>query len=80
MFSTVGCWECHGYAAEGGVGPKLAPDPLPYAAFQAQVRAPRQDMPHYSVDQLSDQDLADIYAYVQSIPRPPDTIPLLQRP
>ncbi|HLG74353.1 MAG TPA: cytochrome c [Chloroflexota bacterium] len=79
LFAKDGCYECHDYAGEGsaGTGPKLAPNPLPYPAFYAQVRTPRQDMPKYPVQFLSDQDLADIYAYVQSIPAPPSNIPLL---
>ena len=38
-------------------------------------------MPPYSGKILSDGDLADIYAYLQSIPKPPDatSIPLLNR-
>jgi mono/diheme cytochrome c family protein len=32
-----------------------------------QTRTPRQDMPAYRKDHLSDQDLADIYAYLRSI-------------
>ena len=77
VFSTVGCWERHGYAADGDVGPKLGPNPLPYGAFAAPVRTPRQDMPHSTPDQLSEQDLADIYAFIQSIPPPPTSSPPL---
>jgi mono/diheme cytochrome c family protein len=29
-------------------------------------------MPRYSTKILSDDDLADIYGYLQSIPKPPD--------
>ena len=29
-FAKHGCWQCHGFAGQGGVaGPKLAPDPMP---------------------------------------------------
>ena len=81
LFTKVGCYQCHGFAGQGSnaTGPKLTPAPLPFVAFQAQVRTPRQDMPKYSPQVLSDQDLADIYAYVQSIPAPPaaSSIPLL---
>jgi mono/diheme cytochrome c family protein len=38
-------------------------------------------MPPFSEKILPDPDLADIYAYLQSIPKPPDykTIPLLNQ-
>jgi len=79
---SIGCYACHGTVGQGAsTGPKLAPGPIPYAAFQQQVRQPRQDMPRFGVEFLSDQDLADIYAYVQSIPpgAAATTIPLLNR-
>ena len=69
------CYTCHGTVGQGadrGTGPKLAPNPSPYAAFALQMRSPRQDMPAYRKQFLSDQDLADIYAYLSSIkPSPP---------
>jgi mono/diheme cytochrome c family protein len=82
VFTQIGCYACHGTIGQGAsTGPRLAPNPLPYAAFAQQVRQPRQDMPRFSPEFLSEQDLADIYAYVSSIqPGPPPTaIPLLNR-
>jgi len=82
VFVQIGSSACHGTVGQGAsTGPKLAPGPLPYAAFAGQVRQPRQDMPRFAPQFLSDQDLADIYAYLQSIqPGPPATaIPLLNR-
>jgi mono/diheme cytochrome c family protein len=82
LYVTDGCYECHGYAAQGGAGtgPKLGPNPIPYAAFSFQVRSPRDEMPPYTAKVLSDADLADMYAFVQSLPQPPkpDSIPLLK--
>jgi mono/diheme cytochrome c family protein len=77
---TVGCYACHGTVGQGAsTGPKLAPSPIPFDAFRQQVRQPRQDMPRFGPEQLSDQDLADIYGYLQSIPAGPSAtaIPLL---
>ena len=76
------CYTCHGtvgHGADRGTGPKLAPNPSPYAAFALQVRTPRLDMPAYRKPFLSDQELADIYAYLLTIkPSPPaKDIPLL---
>jgi mono/diheme cytochrome c family protein len=41
---------------------------------------PRSQMPPFTAKVLSDQQVADIYSYVQTFPKPPDpkTIPLLQ--
>jgi hypothetical protein len=60
-------------------GPRLAPDPIPFEALSAFVRSTSRQMPPYRVKILSDADLADIYAYLQSIPKPPDakTLPQL---
>ena len=76
------CYTCHGTVGQGaerGAGPKLAPNPFPWAGFEFQVRTPRQDMPAYRKAHLTDQELADIYAYVASIKASPKpaALPLL---
>jgi ubiquinol-cytochrome c reductase cytochrome c subunit len=82
-FLKYQCYTCHGTVGQGadrGAGPKLAPNPFPWAGFEFQVRTPRQDMPAYRRQHLPDQDLADIYAYVRTIkaPQPASSIPLLK--
>ena len=80
VYANYGCWSCHGYEGQGATtGPKLAPDPLPQEGFNAFVRTTNQAMPPYHESVLSDADLADIYAFMQSIPKAadPKTIPLL---
>ena len=75
-----GCWQCHGFAGQGGIaGPKLAPDPMPLVALTAFVRHTRGAMPPYQEAILSGADLADIHAWLQSLPKPRDykSIPLL---
>jgi len=75
-----GCWQCHGFVGQGGVtGPKLGPNPLPLDALSAFVRNTRGGMPPYQSAILSEADLADIHAYLQSVPKAPDykSIPLL---
>jgi len=75
-----GCWQCHGFVGQGGVtGPKLAPDPMALEAMSAFVRNTRGGMPPYQRAILSDADLADIHAYLQSLPKARDykSIPLL---
>src|SRR4029077_16569299 len=82
VYTADGCYECHGREAQGGAGtgPKLGPAPIPYPAFVFQVRTPRDQMPPYTGKVLSDAELADIYAFVQSQPQPPkvDSIPQLK--
>ena len=80
-FERTGCWQCHGHQGQGGrEGPRIAsPVPLAWPAFSAFVRTTRADMPPYTESVLSNQELADIYAYVRSIPPAPNfkTIPML---
>ena len=78
-YNAVGCWQCHGYSGQGGAGPKIAPNPTPWSAFANYTRTPNGQMPPYTEKVLPHSDLADIYAYMQSIPKPPDpkSIPLL---
>jgi ubiquinol-cytochrome c reductase cytochrome c subunit len=84
-FVNFGCWQCHGFQGQGSVatsnGKALAPDPLPWEGFSAFVRTSNTGMPPYTDKVLSDDDLADIYAYLQSIPKTADykSIPLLNQ-
>jgi mono/diheme cytochrome c family protein len=83
LFMKDMCYTCHGTAGQGGdrgSGPRIAYDTWPFEAFAQQVRHPRQEMPRYPKEYVSDQDLADIYAYVASMKRGPGAkdIPLLR--
>ena len=62
-----------------GAAPKLAPDPLPFDTLASFVRTTSRLMPPYRESVLPNEDLADIYAYLQSIPPAPDykSLPLL---
>jgi len=78
LFVKVGCYQCHNYEGHGGAaGARIAPNPLPFRGFVSYVRSPKGDMPPYREKVLSEQDLADIYAYLRSRPRPPASVPLL---
>jgi ubiquinol-cytochrome c reductase cytochrome c subunit len=79
-FVQHGCWQCHGFAGQGGVtGPKLAPNPMPLETMSVFVRNTRSGMPPYQKAILSEADLADIHAYLSAQPKAPDykSIPLL---
>ena len=80
LYKKNGCYECHVNDAQGGPqGPRLGPNPIPFARFQTYVRNPTGDMPPFTAKVISDQDLASIYAFLQSRPMPPPVrdIPLL---
>jgi mono/diheme cytochrome c family protein len=83
MFTKNMCYTCHGSAGQGGdrgSGPRIAYDVWPWEGFAQQVRHPREQMPRYPKELVSDQDLADIYAYVASMKKGPKAseIPLLK--
>jgi len=70
------CHACHGTVGQGGgPGPILAAIRRPYPSYVSQMRDPSGAMPAYGPRLLSDQDLADIYAYLKSLPGPAKTLP-----
>ncbi len=80
-YMKVGCHLCHGTVGQGSnAGLKLAPDPLPAEAIAQFIRGTKGPMPAYSERILPDQDVADIAAYLRSIPaaRSADSIPALK--
>lgn len=82
-FVKYGCWQCHGFQGQGSVatsgGRVIANTQLPFEAFKAYVRDPSGAMPPFHAEMVSDSDLADIYAYLESRPKPQPAqdIPLL---
>ena len=82
LFAKFGCYECHGREAQGSTatGPRLGPNPIAYNRFIAYIRKPAGEMPPYTAKVVTEQQVADIYAFLQALPRPPaaETIPLLK--
>jgi mono/diheme cytochrome c family protein len=82
-FIRNGCWQCHDYNGQGSAatsnGKVIARTQLPLDAFVNFVRTTNGQMPPYRAPVLSDDDLGDIYAYLQSLPEPKavSDIPLL---
>ena len=80
QYLRAGCWECHGYAGQGGRdGARLADTALTTAQFTRYIRRPTGAMPAYIDKVMTDQELADIWAYLKSMPtpKPAKDIPLL---
>jgi mono/diheme cytochrome c family protein len=84
LFMADGCYECHGRMGQGAAqtgAARIGPPQLSFEGFQTYVRSPKNQMPPYSSKAIPDADLADIYAYLKSIPMPPKgkDIPLLNK-
>ena len=81
--TTYTCSSCHGYSGHGGVdvgAPRIATTSMSLSDFTQYVRqAGVSSMPRFNAEILPDTALADIYAFLKSIPPPPDSssIPLL---
>ena len=82
IYREVGCYQCHGLAGQGAMmtGTRVSRTELAFDGFLHQLRQPANQMPPYEAAVLSDQDAADIYAYLRQLPTPPDpnSIPLLK--
>ena len=85
IYLAVGCFTCHGRSGQGGSyngpAPALAETKLPLEAFKVFVRLGPNDMPAYAESVLSDKDVADILAFLRSLPgrRPTKDFPLLNQ-
>jgi mono/diheme cytochrome c family protein len=80
LFVRNGCYQCHGYAGQGGAaGARIAPPPVNAQGLVRYVRKPAGAMPAYSDKVASEQELIDIWTYLRSLPgpKPVKDIPLL---
>jgi len=80
LYLKYSCYACHGYDGHGGGGARLVPMRMNQPGFAAYIRNPRQ-MPPYTEKVLSEQDAADVWAYIKSLPESPaaSAIPLLSQ-
>ena len=81
LYGRIGCYQCHSEQGQGGTqGPRLGPRPISFQAFLRYLRNPRGEMPPYKAKVMTDQDVADVYAFLQALPPPPPlaSLPLLQ--
>jgi mono/diheme cytochrome c family protein len=84
LFMKYSCYACHGFSGQNGNGARLVPMKFPQAGFIAYVRNPPRanQMPSYSAKVLADSDLADIYAYIKTLPDsapPAASVPILSQ-
>lgn len=81
LYTSYGCYQCHGLEGQGSVitGPRIGPRPIALSRFIRYIRQPTGQMPPYTEKVVSDAELADIHAYLKSLPQPPPakSIPLL---
>jgi mono/diheme cytochrome c family protein len=80
LYVKYSCYACHGYDGHGGAGARLVPMRMNRPGFAAYIKNPRQ-MPPYTDKVLSDEQAADLWAYIKSMPESPPagSIPLLSR-
>ena len=81
LYVARACWMCHQYAAQGGDGPggpRLAGRLPKWDAFAKYVRRPTDQMSPYTAKVLPDDELADIYAWLRTLPPPPTVTSLPQ--
>jgi mono/diheme cytochrome c family protein len=82
-YLAAGCMYCHGRAGQGGAmnypAPPLAKTELPLDGLKGVLRQSLRDMPAYIEAVLPDKDVADIYAFLQTLPgrRPAKDIAIL---
>jgi mono/diheme cytochrome c family protein len=82
VYVAVGCFTCHGRSGQGGnfnyVTPVLAKIQWPVEALRAFLRIGVNDMPAYAKEVLSDEQVADIHAFLRSLPGPRSTADIPQ--
>jgi mono/diheme cytochrome c family protein len=73
LYDKAGCARCHGSSGEGvsqtqkeSGPPRIASTRLSLEDFVRSVRAPKGQMPPFSAAQVSEAELTDIYAFLQS--------------
>lgn len=83
LFVQFTCYACHGFSAQNGPGRnRLNPMTMSEEGFLGLVRKPgSSQMPPFSAKVLSDQQAADIWAYLKTLPSAPPAkdIPLLKQ-
>ncbi len=69
------CKNCHGANGEGAYAGPRDGDGLSAEQWLTQVRTPRANMPAFNDVQVSDQEVADMWTYLQTLPKPTSFTP-----
>ncbi len=80
LFAAYYCWSCHGSMGRaGGTAPAIAPSTRTAEQLIQYIRKPARGMPAYTSKTITDQEVADIAAFLKSVPPGPAAkdIPLL---
>ena len=67
LWTQKPCSGCHGAAAQGDIGPKLAGTDLDIDQVLLRVREGKGAMPAFDEDQVSDLEVQHIYAWLFSL-------------
>ena len=81
LYMKFSCYACHGFSGQNGSGARLVPMKMSQENFTAFVRKGRGGMPHYTAKVLPDAELAEVYAYIKTLPDltpPANSIPALK--
>ena len=74
LYLATGCFTCHGRSGQGGAmngpAPIIAKTAMPFDGFKGQLRQPINGMPAYSEIVMSDKQIGDIYAFLQTLSGP----------
>jgi cytochrome c2 len=79
-FTEYACHYCHGTVGQGSlptVGPRVARVPRSFDSFKNYLRRPTGRMSSYPASVIADDRVADIYAYLRSLPEPPKSLPAI---
>ncbi len=74
LFIANGCQVCHGDVGEGIVGPTIAQTGLDIHGVLSQYRRPRGVMQRFTAEQIPVEDIADVWAWLQTLPLPDELI------
>lgn len=75
VYFQNGCSACHGDTGQGGIGPTLALTSMSVEEVIEQYRNPRAVMPAFSAGVVSDQEVADVHAWLQTLALPDTIVP-----